>query len=598
MTPQIAFTLTILLVSLAVMAVQRLRPELTALLVTLALIIAGVLSPTEAFSAFGQPVIIIVPTIFIIGRALNDTGVAAIVARQLLRVGNKSRAMLVLSIMLTAGLLSAVLSSLLVIAALLPAVVRIAKRAKLAPSQLLMPLAAAATMGSLLTLIGAVSNLVASDALIVSGGQALGFFSLTPYGVASLGLVIVWYLLTGKRLLRRLMPAETSKPSLEEVERSYKMTGQLHRLRVRSASDLIGYPLGSSDLSETYHLNVIAVQSADGKARPARPDSFLEQDDLLIVDGPRGNIFQAAARHALEAKGRVSLDEFNLLEDEELRLAEVMVPFRSRLVGKTLAEARFRELYGLNVLAVHRQNRPIRQDLPHLRLNPGDTLLLQGPVSCIKRVGNDLNLIQVTDLGPESGDLVTRKAGLTAAILGVMLLLVVSGTLSLATASLAATLALILSGCITLDRAYQSIDWRTVIVIGGMFPLAMALEKTGAAQLIAQWMIGLTPSIGSSGALLLLYFFTALVTQVVSNSVTAALIVPIAVSLATAQNMSPQPFVIAVAIAATASYLTPITNADNLLIRRAGQYTMRDYLINGLPIFILQTVMVMMILPV
>ncbi len=598
MTPQIAFTLTVLLVSLAVMAVQRLRPELTALLVTLALIIAGVLSPTEAFSAFGQPVIIIVPTIFIIGRALNDTGVAAIVARQLLRVGNKSRAMLMLSIMLTAGLLSAVLSSLLVIAALLPAVVRIAKRAKLAPSQLLMPLAAAATMGSLLTLIGTVSNLVASDALIVSGGQALGFFSLTPYGVASLGLVIVWYLLTGKRLLRRLMPAETSKPSLEEVERSYKMTGQLHRLRVRSASDLIGYPLGSSDLSETYHLNVIAVQSADGKARPARPDSFLEQDDLLIVDGPRGNIFQAAARHALEAKGRVSLDEFNLLEDEELRLAEVMVPFRSRLVGKTLAEARFRELYGLNVLAVHRQNRPIRQDLPHLRLNPGDTLLLQGPVSCIKRVGNDLNLIQVTDLGPESGDLVTRKAGLTAAILGVMLLLVVSGTLSLATASLAATLALILSGCITLDRAYQSIDWRTVIVIGGMFPLAMALEKTGAAQLIAQWMIGLTPSIGSSGTLLLLYFFTALVTQVVSNSVTAALIVPIAVSLATAQNMSPQPFVIAVAIAATASYLTPITNADNLLIRRAGQYTMRDYLINGLPIFILQTVMVMMILPV
>ncbi|OQY27853.1 MAG: hypothetical protein B6243_12615 [Anaerolineaceae bacterium 4572_5.2] len=560
------------------MAVQRLRPELTALLVTLALIIAGILSPTEAFSAFGQPVIIIVPTIFIIGKALNDTGVAAIVARQLLRVGNKSRATLMLSIMLTAGLLSAVLSSLLVIAALLPAVVRIAKRAKLAPSQLLLPLAAAATMGSLLTLIGTVSNLVASDALIVSGGQALGFFSLTLYGVASLGLVIAWYLLTGKRLLRRLMPAEAPKPSLEEVERSYRMTGQLYRLRVRSASDLIGYPLGNSDLSEAYHLNVIAVQSEDGKTRPARPDSFLEQDDLLIVDGPRGNIFQAAARHALEAKSRVSLDEFNLLEDEELRLAEVMVPFRSRLVGKTLAQTRFREQYGLNVLAVHRQNRPIRQNLPHLRLNPGDTLLLQGPATCIKRVGNDLNLIQVTDLGPETGDLVTRKASLTAAILGIMLLLVVSGALSLATASLAATLALILSGCITLDRAYQSIDWRTIIVIGGMFPLAIALEKTGAAQLIAQWMIGLAPSIGSTGTLLLLYFFSALVTQVVSKS--------------------PQPFVIAVAIAATASYLTPITNADNLLIRRAGQYTMRDYLINGLPIFILQTAVVMVILPV
>jgi di/tricarboxylate transporter len=314
------------------------------------------------------------------------------------------------------------------------------------------------------------------------------------------------------------------------------------------------------------------------------------------VEGARGDILQAASLHQLEPKGTMSLEQFNRLEQETLRLAELMVPFRSQLVGRTLAQVDFRDRYGLNILAVQRQGQVIRQELPDLTLAAGDALLVQGPLAYLSQVGRDMNLVLVTHLGPQVGDLITRKAKLTLGILVVMVISVVSGLLSLATASLAAAVALILTGCISLGRAYRNIDGSVIVLVGGMLPLALALEKTGAAKLIAGQLVGLSPSIGPLGTLLLLYLLASLITQVVSNSATAALVTPIAISLATAQGLSPQPFALAMAVAVSASYVTPLTNADNLLVREAGRYAMRDYVVNGLPLFLLQTSGVMLLL--
>ena len=598
MTVQAAITLIILIATLAVMASQRLRSDLTALCVTLALILTGILSPAEAFSAFAQPVIFIIPCIFVLGAALYETGVATLIANQLLRVGTQSVATLILLIMLTAALLSSVVTSMLIIAVLMPAVLRIARRARLAPSLLLLPLVSGATMGNLLTLIGAISHLVVSDLLVASGYGPLGFFSLTPIGLISLALAIAWFLLVGRRLLRQEMPPEPQLPSLEEVERDYRLGHQLHRLRVRSGSDLIARRLDQCELGSTFHLNVMAVKPTASRLKPARPDYVLEQDDILIVEGSVGGMLQAASMHHLEPKGPVPLEEFNQLEEDTLRLAELIVPFRSQLAGKTLAECRFRERYGLNILAVHRQGRAIREDLPDFRLAVGDTLLAQGPIDYLRKIGRDLSLIPVTQLGPQPGDLITSKARLTLGILGVMIICVVSGLLPLATASLAAAVALILTGCISADRAYQSIDGRVIVLIGGMLPLALALDKTGVAELIARTLSSVSHDVGSLGGLLLLCLFTASISQIASNSVSAALMTPIALSLAATQGLPPQPFAIAIAVAATASYLTPLTNADNLMVREAGGYTMRDYLVNGLPIYLLQLTALMLMLSV
>jgi di/tricarboxylate transporter len=273
-----------------------------------------------------------------------------------------------------------------------------------------------------------------------------------------------------------------------------------------------------------------------------------------------------------------------------------MIPYRSKWVGKTLADVRFRERYDLNILAVQRRGQPIRENLPHLTLAPGDALLVQGALPALSRVGTDLNMVLVTHLGPQPGDTITGKAGLALGILGVMLVCVVSGLLPLATASLTAALALIVTGCVSLERAYESIDARIIVLIGGMLPLAMALEKSGAAALIAGQLADLGSGFGLVGTLLPLYLLASLISQITSNSVAAALMTPIAVGLATTQGFPPQRFALAVAVAVTTSYLTPLTNADNLLVREAGRYAMRDYLLHGLPVFLMQTTAVMLML--
>ncbi len=596
MTPQSAFTIVLLVLTLVVMSSQRLRADLVALLVMLALIISRVLTPTEAFSAFGQPVIIIVAGIYILGAALYETGVATIIANLMMRFGGRGEGVLMLAIMLTAGLMSSVLSGLLVTAVLLPAVLRIARQAELAPSRLLLPLVTAATVGNQLTLIGTTSNLVISDLLVTAGHEPFGLFTLTPYSLASLGVVVFWFLLPGRRLLRRELPSEPEQPSLDEVERSYKLQNLLYRLRVRSISDLIGARLQDSPLRSRFHLNVVAVRAQGGKLSPASPEWVLEQNDLLIVEGDPGRMLQASGRHGLEQKGTVNLDDFNKLEQDTLRLAEVIVPFRSRLEGSSLTEIDFRGRYGLNVLAVQQQGQAIRADLQDLALATGDTLLVQGPAANIRKVGQDLNLVLVTDLSPRPGDLITGKAGLTLAILGAMLVLVVSGLLSLAPAMVAAVVALILTGCLSIEQAYQSINGTILVLIGGMLPLAIALQQTGAAEVMANLVLNLSHSLGSPGSLLILYLLASIITQVIANTVVAALLIPVAINLAVAQGLSPSLFAIAIAFGVNAAYVTPLTDANNLYVWEAGQYKMGDYLINGVPIFLLQLVLLMFLL--
>lgn len=594
---QTIFALILLAATLLIMASQKLRADLVALLVMLTLVVTGIVPPADAFAAFGQPVIIVVAGIYVIGAALFETGVATMIANQIVRYGGKGETTLMLIIMLVAALLTSVLGGLLVVALLMPAALRVARQTGIAPSRLLLPLATIATVGNQLTLIGTPSNVLVSDILAAAGHDSLGVFTLTPFGVASVAIVMIWYLLPGRRLLGKKISKQTVRPSLDEVEQDYRLDHVLFRLRVRTGSDLEGRPLHTSDLSSSFGLNLVAVRPKDGKLRPATPDWLLEQDDVLIVAGDPGQALQAANIHHLEFKGHVHLNAFNRLEQETLRLAEVIVPIRSALIGKTLANVDFRGRYGLNILAVQRRNKILQTNLPELRLEASDTLLVQGPIGRIRAVGKDLNLVFMTDLAPEPGELITRKAGTTLFILAAMLALVMPGILSLGTASFAAAIALVLTGCISLDRAYRSIDVKLIILIAGMLPLALALEQTGAAQWIADVILWVGQDVGAVGSLVILYLVAAVITQVISNSVVAALLMPVALSLAAALGVSPQPFAIAVAFAANAAYVTPWTDGDNLLVRRPGQYTTRDYVLNGLPIFLLQlAVLVSMLL--
>lgn len=570
------------------MSTQRLRADLTALLVMLALILTSVLTPEEAFSAFGQPVIIILPALFIVAAALYETGVAALLAEQILRAGKQSTGVLRLITMVSGGLLSAIISDFLVVTLFLPALMRVARRARIATGQLLIPLTTSSVMGGLLTLIGTVSTVVINDLLENNGAEPLQFFTLAPYGLSFLLISVLWYTFAGRRLLPEKEPESVMRPSLEEVQDTYDLEEKLYQIRVRAGSDLVGKRLEEAQLGREYRLNVVAIQPNRDDLQPPNNARVLERDDILIVEGARGDVFQAAAMHHLQPKGRISLNRFEALEQQSLRLAEVIVPFRSDLIGKTVVQSRFRERYGLNILAINRDGRTMGGEITQIELALGDTLLVQGPLRRLQRIGEDINLVLVTYLGLGRGDITTSKAWVTVTIVALMVAAVVLQLLSLATASLAAAVLLILSGCLSVERAYRSVDASILVVIGGMLPLATALEQTGLAGRLAELIQGMEA--GPFVTMIIMYAATVLLTQVISNTVTGLLVLPVALSVAAAVGGPLQAYAITVIVGVTTSYLMPLTHGSNLMIWEPGGYEMRHYVLNNGPIFVLQTI--------
>lgn len=586
------YVLAVLLIALVILTTRWLRTDVTAVLVMLAIMAGGILSPEEVFGAFGEPLIFIVAATYVIGAALHDTGVAAFLSDQILRWGGSSRRSLVLITMAIGGLLSAVLGSLLVVVIVMPAVTRAGRKVGVAPAQLLMPLAMAALIGNQLTLIGTPLNLLVADLLAQSGGGELQLLSLTPYSAVLLLLATGWFALLGNRLLPSAPPNEDVQPSISEIERDYNLHDRFYHLRVRSTSDLAGERLERSRLRQQYDLNVVAVRRRGGSLQLATPDWVLETDDTLVVEGQRGDVVQSAARHGLELKGPADLGHVSFEGDASLHLTEAVVPPRSSLVDASLTEADLRGRYGLSVLAVNRQGHTVSDVQPNVTLRAGDILLVQGPSGGMRTADQRGDLAPIVHVGPRTGERITAKAKVAAAITGLMLIAVIGNWLSLAVASTAAALLLVLAQCISAERAYRSLNLSIVVLLGGLLPLATALERSGAADLLAGIIGGWGAALGAMGTLLLLYLLASVLTQVVPNMVVAALFVPVAVRMAEQGNFAPTTAAIAITFAANASYITPITNVINLTVQEPGGYTQRDFLRNGLPLFLLQTAVI------
>jgi di/tricarboxylate transporter len=590
-TLEIALTLSILVAAIALFITERLPVDVVALLVLLSLVVAGLLSPAEAFAGFASPAVIAVGAIFVVSAGLFQCGLAGWMTELMIRLAGQSEPRLIALLMVGVALLSAVMNNVAAVAVLLPAVIGISRRTGISPSRLLLPLAYGAAMGGTLTLIGTPPNLIVSDVLRQRGLPPVGFFEITVLGLPLLLAGVVFMLTAGRRLLPdrpfRDKLRRTKLP--EELIDIYHLPEHIHALEVPPDSSLVGRTLEESAMRQDFGLTVLGVVRASERViEPEASETIRANDRLLVEGGPR-RLERAASRWGLGASP-ASPDEAELLLAGDTGLVEVTLAPRSSFEGHSLREVDFREKYGVTVLALWRGGQPIEREIATELLRMGDVMLVQGSWSRIALLRREPALIVL--FGEEALPRRTRKAPFALVILLGMIVAVVSGLAPISVAALAAALLMVLSGCLRMEEAHQAIEWNVVFVVAGTLPLGVAMENSGATQWLADVALSPVAGLGTLPLLVLLFAVTALMNLAISNYATAALLAPIAFSLGTGAGLDPRPLVLAVALGSSVAFATPLAHQSNLLVMGPGDYRSSDYLRVGVPLTLVALVVV------
>lgn len=597
---------------------DRVRLDVVALLVVLALALTGVLTPQQALAGFADPLVVMIAGLFVVGFAIVNTGLASAVGHALGRLAGDSEPRMIAAVMLATGLLSAFMSSTGTVAVMLPIATAMAWRAKVSPSKLLLPAAFAALVGGMLTLIATPPNLVVSGALEGVGRAPFGFFAFTPLGVAMLLVTVLYMVFLGRRLLPAAAPATpgvgASEADLVEVAERYGLPVRLGRLTLGAASPLVGDTLRGLRWPERLGVLVLSIDTEPaavraglrsrrhlGRSKRLGPDTRLSAGDRVLLQGSR------EALEAVAGLAEAPLEEVGALGDDlvpaNLGFAEVLLTPRSSWVGNSLATLRFRERFGVQVVALQRGGERLLDGsganrLAETRLRFGDTLLVQGPLAAIDRLDAErLDAVVLSETGGERPAPKRSRAPVAVAVLAAMLVSMSAGWLAPVVAVLVAVLALVLTGCLTAEEAYRSVQWQSVVLIAGMLPLATALESTGGVRLLADAAVA---AFGGSGFLVLLagtYVVTAGLGQVMSNTATAVLMAPVALSAAELVGVRPEGVLMMVALASASSFCTPMSTPVNTLVVGPGQYRFMDFVRVGLPLQVLMGVVGLVLVP-
>lgn len=780
MTVEIAIVLGTIVLSVVLFVTERLPMELVALLVMVGLALSGLITPAEALSGFSNPAVVTVWAVFILSGGLSHTGVAGLLGRQVLRWAGQGEARLIVVIMLTAGVLSAFMNNVGVAALLLPVVIDIARRTGHPPSRLLMPLAFGSLLGGLNTLIGTPPNIIVSDTLRDYGLQPFGLFDYAPVGLPITVVGVAFVVLVGRHILPRRDPVKEELPNskAQDLRELYGLQERLFLLRLAADSPLDGKTLAQSRVGAVLGLNVVAILRNHRPQLAPNPDTLLRAGDRLLVQGRldrltdldrghfvleddtlevdrlishqmgiaelqlsagsslseqtvvqsrfrdrfgvnvlalrRGDVtwrvdlrylplqegdilLVQGARDALDAlhgfsdfefvrpassadvasiyhlherlvalhvpadstlvgrtlvdsrlgsaygltvlgiqrgetthlmpssdeqvqagdtllvegrvqdlatlRGLVALEvegqmphDFGGLESPHVRLAEAVLSPHTTLVGKTLRQLHFREKYGLSVLAIWREGRAYRFDLGDMALRLGDGLLLYGPHEKLGLLGSEPDFLVLTEAAQEAPRL--DRAPWALGIMAAVLVPVILGWMPISIAAVAGAVAMVLTRCLTMEEAYRSIEWKAVFLIAGMLSLGIAMEQTGTARLLAEGLVTVLGGLGPLAVAAGLFFLGTAATQVMPSAAVAVLLIPMALNAAGDLGVSPYPLAISVAVAASASFLSPVAHPANVFIMGPGGYRFADYIRVGLPLTLVVLFVMLLTLPI
>ena len=611
-------TLIILLISAILFVSGKVRSDLVAICALLALLLCQILSPAEALSGFSNTTVIMMIGLFIVGGGIFQTGLAKMIGSKVMVLAGKSQLRLFLLVMIVTSAIGMFVSNTGTVALMLPIVVSMAAAAGTSSRRLLMPLAFASSMGGMMTLIGTPPNLIVSDTLASAGFDSLSFFSFLPVGLITLVVGILYLLPATKLLTPKEKNNEKKKggKSLKDLVKEYGVTDNLFRVHIKDHnSKAIGQTVADLNIYREYGINVLELRRSAGQNRFVRtvnqqlasPDLVMKQNDVLYLSGDPHMITKFAEdyslrlldKHTDEIDGsstNASMDFF------DIGVAEILIMPTSSMINRTIVDAGFRSKFSVNVLGIRRKKDYILNDLGGVKMHDGDVLLVQGAWKDIARMKNESNNWVVLGEPLQEASKVTldHKAPIAAAIMIGMIVMMVVESIPVApvTSVLLAAILMVVTGCVrSVEAAYKTINWQTIVLFAAMLPMSIALEKTGVSEMISN---GIVTGLGGSGPRLLLagiYAATSVMTIFISNTVTAVLMAPIALQCAMQIGVSPVSFMYAVAVASSMCFASPFSTPPNALVMSAGQYTFMDYVKVGLPLQILMGVVMVFVLP-
>ena len=567
------------------------RGDLVAVLVMLTLMLTGVLEPSDALSGLSSPVVVIIASMFVISEAIVHTGLAQRMGEAIIDRGGTSEVRLLVLLMAGSALVGSFMSSTATAAIFIPITLAVAEKAGLNHRRLLIPLAAAALISGMMTLVATTPNIVINNALRSHGQEALSFFSFTPFGLAVLVLAIAFIVLAGRHLLSGGQGAVSRRRerSIGEILQGYDIRQRVGVLRVTPGSGLIDRSVARMQLGARHRINLIALHTVADSGRafvPARPETVFLANDILVVIAEHEAIDRFAEGFELE---RMELQVDPALEREFFQavgVGEVMLTPESNLIGKSVREIGFHSRFRCQVLAIRRKGATLTTGFADEPLRFGDVLLACGAWEDILQLRDHRDQYILLNLPQDYHEVIpARSRGpLAVIILAAMVGLLVFDLLPTVTAVLVATAALILTRCVNVDSCYRVIDWQTVLIIAGMLPLALALERTGAITLVTDHLLGLFAGVGPMGVLAALFLVTVGIGLFLSNTPTAVLVAPMAVEIGLKMGIPPQACAMTVAIACSAAFISPLGSPVNMIVREPGGYTFMDYARVGVPL--------------
>ena len=588
--------LLILTASVILLFTEWIRLDLTAILIILALSLTGVLGPDDALSGFSSEPAILLASVFVLSGALFHTGLSERLGNWIQRLAGKSLERAVAVVMPSVAVLSAFTHHVTITALMLPPMLKFSRENKIPTSKLLMPLSFAASLGTAITIIGAPAFLIADGLLRQNGGDGLGIFSIAPIGLVLSLAGTIFFLLFGRFLLPTYQGADESLDH-------FRLDGYFTELVLLPNSGLIGKTIHEIEEIQDADFKVSAWYRGErARGRPFGSKKTQEGDVLIIRTNPDKlatiDKEPGIAIRPLEKYKEAFLptqNNDNGKEDFSSRLVQSVVAPRSELIGKTIGRVDFLQNYGAVIVGVWRSKGWVRTEMSRVRLREGDVLVLAGDDASFKRISEDRSFLMLVPFHGEPKP--SYKARLAGAIMLITTAVATLNVLPLEIVFLAGAAVMILSGCISMSQAYQSIDTRIFIFIAGAIPLGLAMQETGTAQLLASWLQGLVFHWDVHWILFMFFVVTGLATQIMSDSATTALFAPIAIALARGLGVPPEPLVVTVAMASVTSFFTPIGHHGNLLIYGPGGYRFSDFLRVGIPLTLIVAIIVTIMTP-